>query len=51
MHANVAYQVLNPKLFNMLPDFPSEETARHLTLVAKVIQNSANLTSFGEKEP
>lgn len=43
--------VLNPKLFNMLPDFPSETTARSLTLVAKVIQNAANMTEFGEKEP
>jgi hypothetical protein len=43
--------VLNPKLFNMLPDFPSETTARNLTLVAKVIQNAANMTEFGEKEP
>eukprot|EP00038_Savillea_parva_P015387 m.13795 g.13795 ORF g.13795 m.13795 type:complete len:958 (+) comp3087_c0_seq1:336-3209(+) len=43
--------VLNPKLFNMLPDFPSETTARNLTLVAKVIQNAANMSEFGEKEP
>jgi hypothetical protein len=35
----------------MLPDFPSETTARNLTLVAKVIQNAANMTEFGEKEP
>eukprot|EP00041_Stephanoeca_diplocostata_P039547 m.1635172 g.1635172 ORF g.1635172 m.1635172 type:complete len:926 (+) comp25420_c1_seq1:276-3053(+) len=42
--------VLNPKLFNMMPDHPSETTARNLTLVAKVVQNMANMTEFGEKE-
>lgn len=32
------------------PDHPSETTARNLTLVAKVVQNMANMTEFGEKE-
>ncbi|EGD72431.1 hypothetical protein PTSG_00450 [Salpingoeca rosetta] len=43
--------IINPKLFNMMPDFPCERTARNLTLVAKVMQNLANMTEFGVKEP
>jgi hypothetical protein len=41
---------MNPKLFNMMPGHPTEETARHLTLVAKVVQNLANMSEFGQKE-
>eukprot|EP01137_Pigoraptor_chileana_P032331 Opistho-2@21542 len=43
--------ILNPKLFNMMSDHPSEHTARTLTLVAKSLQNLANLVEFGGKEP
>ena len=42
--------ILNPILFNMMPDHPSVTTARSLTLVAKVIQNLANMSDFGQKE-
>eukprot|EP00123_Amoebidium_parasiticum_P011209 comp20574_c1_seq2/m.26483 comp20574_c1_seq2/g.26483 ORF comp20574_c1_seq2/g.26483 comp20574_c1_seq2/m.26483 type:complete len:1157 (-) comp20574_c1_seq2:544-4014(-) len=42
--------VLNPKLFNMMNETPGEHTARTLTLVAKTLQNLANLQSFGKKE-
>eukprot|EP00040_Diaphanoeca_grandis_P035801 m.225988 g.225988 ORF g.225988 m.225988 type:complete len:925 (-) comp33476_c0_seq1:73-2847(-) len=42
--------ILNPKLFNMMPDVPSETIQRNLTLVAKVVQNMANMTEFGAKE-
>ncbi len=43
--------IMNPKLFNMMPDHPTETAARNLTLVAKVIQNLANMAEFGQKEP
>jgi hypothetical protein len=43
--------ILNPKLFNMMPDHPTETTARNLTLVAKILQNLANMSEFGQKEP
>ena len=43
--------IMNPKLFNMMPDHPTEEIARTLTLVAKVVQNLANMSEFGAKEP
>lgn len=42
--------IINPKLFNMMPDYPSETTARNLTLVAKSLQNLANMSEFGVKE-
>jgi Ras GTPase-activating protein 1 len=43
--------IMNPKLFNMMPSHPSAETARSLTLVAKVVMNVANFVEFGAKEP
>lgn len=42
--------IINPKLFNMMPDYPSDITARNLTLVAKSLQNLANMSEFGVKE-
>eukprot|EP00048_Salpingoeca_helianthica_P002271 m.55992 g.55992 ORF g.55992 m.55992 type:complete len:811 (-) comp12003_c1_seq1:21-2453(-) len=42
--------IINPKLFNMMPDHATEGTARSLMLVAKVIQNLANMSEFGQKE-
>lgn len=42
--------IINPKLFNMMPDHPTDLTARNLMLVAKSIQNLANMTEFGAKE-
>ena len=42
--------ILNPKLFEMMEDFANEKASRTLTLIAKTIQNLANLVEFGEKE-
>jgi hypothetical protein len=44
--------ILNPKLFGMASEHPDGPlVGRTLTLVAKVIQNLANLVDFGKKEP
>jgi hypothetical protein len=43
--------LLGPKLFNLANDHPPENVARDLTLIAKTIQNLANLVPFGQKEP
>ncbi|KAM8972447.1 RAS protein activator like-3 [Pelodytes ibericus] len=42
--------ILSPGLFNLSPEHPHPLAARALTLVAKVLQNLANFTRFGEKE-
>ncbi|XP_030324174.1 ras GTPase-activating protein 1 [Calypte anna] len=43
--------ILNPRMFNIISDSPSPTAARTLTLVAKSVQNLANLVEFGSKEP
>ncbi|KAG5280746.1 hypothetical protein AALO_G00063550 [Alosa alosa] len=43
--------ILNPRLFNIIADPPSATAVRTLTLVAKSVQNLANLVEFGAKEP
>ncbi|XP_053557451.1 ras GTPase-activating protein 1 [Bombina bombina] len=43
--------ILNPRMFNIISDSPSPIAARTLTLVAKSLQNLANLVEFGAKEP
>lgn len=43
--------ILNPRMFNIILDPPSSTAARTLTLVAKSLQNLANLVEFGAKEP
>uniref|UniRef100_A0A8C7XML1 Ras GTPase-activating protein 1 n=1 Tax=Oryzias sinensis TaxID=183150 RepID=A0A8C7XML1_9TELE len=43
--------ILNPRMFNIIDDPPSSTAARTLTLVAKSVQNLANLVEFGAKEP
>uniref|UniRef100_H3A684 Ras GTPase-activating protein 1 n=1 Tax=Latimeria chalumnae TaxID=7897 RepID=H3A684_LATCH len=43
--------ILNPRMFNIIADPPSSTAARTLTLVAKSLQNLANLVEFGAKEP
>uniref|UniRef100_A0A673CMG9 RAS p21 protein activator (GTPase activating protein) 1a n=1 Tax=Sphaeramia orbicularis TaxID=375764 RepID=A0A673CMG9_9TELE len=41
--------ILNPRLFNIIADPPSTTAVRTLTLVAKSVQNLANLVEFGAK--
>uniref|UniRef100_A0A674D9V1 RAS p21 protein activator 1 n=1 Tax=Salmo trutta TaxID=8032 RepID=A0A674D9V1_SALTR len=41
--------ILNPRMFNIITDPPSATAGRTLTLVAKSVQNLANLVEFGAK--
>ncbi|XP_041915431.1 ras GTPase-activating protein 1 [Alosa sapidissima] len=43
--------IVNPRIFNIITDPPSPTASRTLTLVAKAVQNLANLVEFGTKEP
>eukprot|EP01086_Lenisia_limosa_P012871 TRINITY_DN41506_c0_g1_i1.p1 TRINITY_DN41506_c0_g1~~TRINITY_DN41506_c0_g1_i1.p1 ORF type:complete len:768 (+),score=205.85 TRINITY_DN41506_c0_g1_i1:155-2458(+) len=42
--------ILNPKLFGLVESHPNEVQSRNLTLIAKTVQNLANLVEFGQKE-
>jgi len=43
--------ILDPSLFGMAVEHPDQNTGRTFTLVAKTLQNLANLVEFGAKEP
>jgi hypothetical protein len=43
--------ILGPKLFGLRDDVPDNTIGRTLTMVAKVLQNLANIVDFGQKEP
>ncbi|XP_034325355.1 ras GTPase-activating protein 1 isoform X2 [Magallana gigas] len=42
--------ILNPKSFNLITETPSDVACRTLKLIAKALQNLANLVEFGIKE-
>nr|CAH0102365.1 unnamed protein product [Daphnia galeata] len=43
--------ILNPRNFNLIAETPSHNASRSLIMVAKCLQNLANLVEFGGKEP
>ncbi|OXA62813.1 Ras GTPase-activating protein 1 [Folsomia candida] len=43
--------LLNPRQFNLVSEPPPQMAARSLVMIAKCLQNLANLVEFGGKEP
>jgi len=43
--------ILTPKAYDIIEEHPGPEASRNLTIVAKTLQNIANLVAFGQKEP
>jgi Ras GTPase-activating protein 1 len=42
--------ILNPRMFNLVGEPPPPAASRSLVMVAKCLQNLANLVEFGSKE-
>jgi len=43
--------ILGPKQFKLMTTYPPQIPSRNFTLIAKCLQNIANLVPFGQKEP
>jgi len=41
--------ILNPHLYGLVTDHPSEIASRNFTLISKTLMNLANLVGFGQK--